>query len=1000
MSKTDLSIVQLIFSLFIFLFSGFVITFLWRRNQRNHNRLVKFQLFGLGFAGITLTCIFLVPAWAHLYTEILWYKSISYDHIFFSLLHLKWIRLIGKHLLIALVFISSNCLVAHLICPVSNEFGRWTEGRTYRFYRLIATIVILISVVLALPMAFFWDDFLRADNAIQIDDLEPIFQLPKTYFLFQFPKDRITNTWYRCLMWSNILIMALLYHFYYRRDPQTLARIKISLALHTSILWLFLLILSFWGCQLDIWNTLFTSKVPWGLGRLNGFGFIDDKLVKAYRLYRIVLCLFGISILSNLIWRVRWIWYVSAIGWMVSYLVLIQAYPLVSHLIKERRDPHVEIPYLVNHIQATRQAFGLDSMTLRVGDVTGSATLDLIEKHPEVKNNIQIWDRRVLYEVLTGHPQRLMPYFQFHPYTDVDRYRINGNLRQVLVAAREIDVESLPEEAQDWVHRKLIYTHGYGVCVVPVNEFQQQDPVFWVKGEKRVGDEWRLVSQNDFPTITQPQIYYGELTQEYVIVGTNREEVDLENHEYQGEGGISLNNWIRRFAFAVRFDFWRIILSTDINSEESRIMFRRKIGTRKATSLEIVADRVSHVAPFFRCDPDPYIVVGDDGQLWWIVDLYLTSDHYPNSKTYIDQTTLMETYSEPKFDRYNYIRNPAVAVINAYSGKINFYFTKETTEPISLSYEKAFATDDGRSLFKPLQEMPAGLQNHLRYPDYLTRVQAEIYKDYHVLDSHPKNYSTIFFQASDKWDIPKEKYGEDNSYKSMMPYYATVSLPSSHSNSGLVEFVNIIPFTPPERVRYMNAVMVARCDDEFYGQLVLYNLPKDQTILGPTLAEATIDTELSQDLTLWNQQGTVVIRGNLLVIPVENTLFYIEPIYLKPEGVEYPDLEVITVQAGGQFASASDFDGALREIYGIGVSAINKEQIQKKTNGNSEAATLSLEHLIQSASKNYNQYLELTGDGNLSKAAEAFETLGQNLKSLVKKEYINPPPIEQTQNNQ
>ena len=322
------------------------------------------------------------------------------------------------------------------------------------------------------------------------------------------------------------------------------------------------------------------------------------------------------------------------------------------------------------------------------------------------------------------------------------------------------------------------------------------------------------------------------------------------------------------------------------------------------------------------------------------------------------------------------------------------------TKLIYDEYEKAFATDDGRSLFKPLQEMPAGLQNHLRYPDYLTRVQAEIYKDYHVLDSHPKNYSTIFFQASDKWDIPKEKYGEDNSYKSMMPYYATVSLPSSHSNSGLVEFVNIIPFTPPERVRYMNAVMVARCDDEFYGQLVLYNLPKDQTILGPTLAEATIDTELSQDLTLWNQQGTVVIRGNLLVIPVENTLFYIEPIYLKPEGVEYPDLEVITVQAGGQFASASDFDGALREIYGIGVSAINKEQIPKKTNGNSEAATLSLEHLIQSASKNYNRYLELTGDGNLSKAAEAFETLGQNLKSLVKKEYINPPPIEQIQNNQ
>ena len=456
---------------------------------------------------------------------------------------------------------------------------------------------------------------------------------------------------------------------------------------------------------------------------------------------------------------------------------------------------------------------------------------------------------------------------------------------------------------------------------------------------------------------------------------------------------------MRRLSFAFRFDFWRIILSKDINPETSRIMFWRKVGTREKSSLKTITDRVSHIAPFFRCDPDPYIVVGQDGQLWWIIDLYLTSQYYPNSKTYIDRTTLLETSSEPKFDQYNYIRNTAVAVVNAYSGKVDFYFTKEEKESISLTYQKAFATNDRKSFFKSLREMPAGLQNHLRYPDYLTRVQAEIYKDYHVFDSHTKNYSTIFFQASDKWDIPKEKYGQNRSYQQMMPYYATVSLPDNYQNSNLVEFVNIIPFTPPERVRYMNALMVARCDGESYGQLVLYNLPKDQTISGPTLAEATIDTELSQDLTLWNQQGTTVIRGNLLVVPVENTLFYIEPIYLKPEGVSYPDLEVITVQAGGQFAAASDFDSALKKIYGIGISS--KIEPEKGTNedSNAEAVILNLDHLIQSASTNYNQYLELTGNGKVLEAAEAFEALGQDLRSLVKKEYINQPSTRQAKNN-
>ena len=985
MTKADLAVFQILISILLLVLSLISGILLWRRGQQTRNQTRRIQAIALSSAGVTGVAVLALPSLAYLYTELLWHESVQYDRIFLSLLHLKWFKLLAKYLLISIAFIGVNCFAAHFFCPISSEFGRWTRARTHHFYIIIVIIVGLVSIVLATPMVLLWDHFLRFEYGSPTNDVDPIFQQQISYFLFRFPADKIQNIWWRLLMWSNLVIMGLLYHFYYRRDPHTMARIQLRLASHGTVLWLMLLGLSFWGCQLGIWKTLFTFKVPWGLGRIDGFGFVDDKLIQVYKIHRIVICTIGAGLVVNLMLRKRWVWYAAGLTWGLSHLILIQVYPMVVHLVKERRDPHIEVPYFDNHIQSTRKAFALDRIELRTEQVKGNATLDLIERHPEVKENIQIWDRRVLYEVLTEHPQRLMPYFQFHPYTDVDRYRINGRLRQVLVAAREIDSSQLPAEAQDWVHRKLIYTHGYGVCVVPVNEFQQKDPVFWVRGMKKAADKWQTVSKDGFPLVRQPQIYYGELTRNYVIVGTTRDEVDLENQNYQGKGGVRLNNWIRRFCFALRFDFWRIMLSKDIDPKTSRIMLWRKIGTKEVNSPKTIVDRVSHIAPFFKYDPDPYIVVGNDGQLWWIIDLYLTSQTYPNAKTYVDQTELIETYSEPTFDKYNYIRNPAVAVVNAYNGQVDFYFTKEVNEPLSLAYQKAFAntTNKGNNpLFKTRQEMPTGLQYHLRYPDYLTKVQAEIYKDYHVIDSHPDSYSTIFFQGSDKWEIPKEKYGQNRSYESMMPYYVTIRLPDSsdpdHHNQ--VEFVNMIPFTPPERVRYMNAWMVARCDRDHYGQLVLYNLPKDEPIPGPTLVEGTIETELSQDLTLWNQQGTTVIRGNLLVIPVGNTLFYIEPIYLKPENVARPDLQVVTVQAGGEFASASDFDSALRQIYGVGIAKKKREQTE---NGLEIKSPFNLDTLIQSASENYNQYLELTGSGKVVEAARAFDALGQDLKALV-----------------
>ena len=426
--------------------------------------------------------------------------------------------------------------------------------------------------------------------------------------------------------------------------------------------------------------------------------------------------------------------------------------------------------FLGKHIESTRQAFGLDQIEER-DHIKGAATREMISRNTEIKENIQLWDRRVLYEVLMDQ-QFIERYYRFHPYTDVDRYWVNGQYRQVLTAAREIAKLS---EAQDWVNQKLKYTHGYGVCVVPVNEFMEEDanPNFWVKGI------YPMESTYPELAVTHPQIYYGELTKDYVIVNTKQKEINPKGEQYQGSGGIKIGSWFRRLCFGTRFDFWRVLLSTD-PTPESKVLFWRKIGTRNPGSSKTVGDRISHIAPFLKYDPDPYIVIGDDGQLWWIVDTYITSRSYPNAKTSVDETNLKKNplYSEPTFDRFNYIRNPAVAIVNAYSGKVNFYFTK-ANEPITAAYQKTFS-----NLFKSKDQIPAGLQNHLRYPDYLTRIQAEMYADYHVQEAE------IFYPGSDRWNIPQEKYY--SSYQTIVPYYAMLKLPGENTP----EFVNMVPFSP------------------------------------------------------------------------------------------------------------------------------------------------------------------------------------------------------------
>ena len=713
-----------------------------------------------------------------------------------------------------------------------------------------------------------------------------------------------------------------------------MSRVKRHIIFHGTALWLLLLIVSGWRSFVGLWDKVYKTPLTLEISSLHGLFYVDFHRTAATKLYCGVLIGIAIVIVFNILWRRRLLWYVTAGVWGLSYVLLLHVYPIGIYLWDARVNIiEKEEPYLTQHIKDTQTAFELDTIQKVTQEPSEEpATLETITENEAIKQNIQLWDRRVLYEALRD--KQIVTHYNFHPYTDVDRYKVNGEYRQVLIAAREVSPEN---NITGWEQLKLEYTHGYGVCMSPVNAFVEDGyPDFWIS-------EVPIITQHGFE-VTQPYIYYGEMTHDYAIVKTERKQKPTEDtdelpavtdnndvdvkaekiatalkHTYTGDGGIPIGGWFRRLCFALRFDFFRVLRSDRI-TPESRIMFRRKIGTRRDGQL--VWDRVSHIVPFLNYDPDPYIVV-NNGQLYWIIDFYVTSQYYPNSQMYIDDTALLnrngELYDEPDYDKFNYIRNSGVAVVNAYTGAVNFYAVKEDEE-ILQAYQKAFP-----DLFKTVEEMPEGLTAHLRYPDYLTRIQAEMYGTYH------QNANDFYVQRN-QWLIPKETYYSSKSDQEMMPYYAMIQLPGEDN----MEFVNMIPLTPPKLDKRLKAWMVARCDAPNYGQRIIYILTND--VPGPTQIEADINKAISGDLLRWKEANDV-IRGNLLIIPIEDALFYIEAIYLQekkltpkkgekaiePDTPRRPKLEMVVVKTGSsELGTAKTLDQALDVLF-LG-APVNGEQ--------------------------------------------------------------------------
>ena len=623
----------------------------------------------------------------------------------------------------------------------------------------------------------------------------------------------------------------------------------------------------------------------------------------------------------------------------INFIALTAIPGLLQWLMVQPNEITYERPYIANNIKFTRYAFGLNKIKLKEYPMDGAFNQSVVAQNPSIFSNIRLWDWRALDAVYRQF-QEFRLYYEFSD-VDVDRYKFGGQYRQVMVSGREININNLPPQSQTFVNERFQYTHGYGIAMSTVNEFSSQGlPHMLIKD---------IPPKSEYPSleVKQPRIYYGELTTTPVIVNSKEKEFDYPSGadnvytRYNGKGGVRISNFWRKFLFGWKFDGTNFLFS-DYPTDSSRIMFHRQISKR-----------VKLLAPFLKFDNDAYLVLAN-GKLYWMIDAYTTSQYFP--------------YSQPS-DSYisgiNYIRNSVKAVVNAYDGTVNFYIM-DNTDPIIKVWDKIFP-----GLFKSKDQMPKDLLAHIRYPTDLLQVQGLIFEKYHMTDP------IVFYNQEDLWMRATEKYYSQ--VQPVDPYYIMWQLPGMDKP----QFVVMMPFTPKNR-QVLIGWIAGMCDPDNYGQLIAYQFPKDKTILGPQQVETKIDQDsfLSGQLTLWDQRGSNVIRGNVLAIPVNNTLFYVEPIYLKAETAAYPELQLVVVMQGNNMSYAKTFDQALNGLF----AKMAGEPVQTiSTTGQQQTALpviVSMQQQIQTANDAFNNYLKLSGEKKFTEAAKELEKLQQSLQDL------------------
>lgn len=876
-----------------------------------------------------------------LYVDWLWFQDVGYGRLFGTILSYKFILGAGAGALLALT------VYVNLKIASSSAGGFRYSGPDNIIElpppelidpilkRLLLPGALLVGLMAAPQGAANWEQLSLFLNPVSFKLADPQFGHDVSFYVFILPCLRIAYHW-SIFAISLTAVASAVVHLVYRGIEYTAHGVILGERARKHLLVLAGLFLIFKACgyYLDAFDILHSPRgVSFGASYADVYGTLPALRVLTF------LALIAAALCFAQIARSGYKLVFLGVGSLVVvHLIGLNAYPtLLQRFRVTPNEIEAERPFIERTVKFTRFAFGLDKIETKDFPAEDLLTAADLKRNESTISNIRLWDHRPLLTTY-AQLQEIRPYYKFVD-VDNDRYVIDGTYRQVMLSARELSHRHL--QSQNWINEHLTFTHGHGVVFGPVNQVTSSgQPEFFIKD----------IPPNASTSlkITRPEIYYGELANEYILVQTKSQELDYPSGDqniyttYKGTGGVPIGSFWRKLVFAAHHTSMRILLSQDLTSE-SRILYHQRIQ-----------DRVKKIAPFITFDRDAYIVIAQGGRLFWIVDGYTNSDRFP--------------YSEPlRRQGTNYIRNSVKAVVDAYNGTVEFYLS-DTNDPIIQSFAKTFP-----QMFKAMDTMPEDLRSHVRYPQDLFTIQAQVYTTYHMQDPQ------VFYNKEDLLSIPRRTI--EGRERDMEPYYTIMRLPGEEKE----EFILLIPFTPNKRDN-MRSWLAARSDGKNYGKLTALEFPKAKLVYGPKQIDARIDqdTTISQQLTLWSQRGSQVIRGSLLAIPIEKSLLYVQPLYLAADQGSLPELKRVIVAFGNRIAMEESLDQALQRIFGAKPATVAEPTPQAASapapgaKGDQSLARQALDH--------YQRSQELLKQGNWAGYGEELKKVEALLREMQKRQ--------------
>jgi uncharacterized membrane protein (UPF0182 family) len=912
-----------------------------------------------------------------IYISAIWFDSLGYSSVYWYIFRAKLLTFAVFAILTVAILRTAFWLLERTFSAstlerrtivVNNQKVNINPGRLFRPVAWILSL--LLGLFFGLGMKDGWREFALYLNQQAATTADPIFHKPLSFYLFSLPVHQILSKWLITLS-VVILIFTVIFAVLSATQKQASKAAAATLrgtsyAAASFALAAFLLLLA-WRVYLARFPYLWEDHQSF-----SGVTYTEDNyFLPGLTFVAIALIVAAAVIILNAFTKRKLRFAVGAVALpILVYIVagmLIPAY--VQSFVVKPNELGRETPYIEHNINWTRRAFKLEGVETRDFDVDSSITGLDAGNNQSTFDNIRLWDWSALRDTLR-QIQEIRTYYDFGD-VDVDRYKVGGQTRQMMLAARELDVSKLPEQSRTWINEKMIYTHGYGVTMNTSNEFTPEGMPRFVLSNMPIES-----SAPDEIKVTRPEIYFGQKTDTDVYVKTNQQEFNFpqgdsaSSNVYEGTGGIPIGGFFRRLLLAWALGDLSKLPFSDAITSESRVLMRRNIR-----------ERVEALAPYLVYDNDPYIVVSGDGRLFWIMDAFTESTNYPYSRHY------------PAGDKsVNYIRNSVKVTVDAYNGAVDFYVF-DPEDPLINAYRATFP-----ALFKDASRMPADLRAHIRYPETLIKTQGDVFSLYHTTNAK------VFFQREDVWSVASQvslnKEKQQQQTEPLEPYFVLMQLPGEQIRN---EFVEIMPFTPASR-NNMIGWMAGRSDGDAYGSLLVYNFPKSRLVDGPLQIEARIDQDpqLSGQFSLWNQQGSRVRRGNLLVIPIGRSLLYVEPIYLQAERSPMPELRLVVLATEEHLVFGSNFQEALTKLFGEGGKPVEqpkqgeqpkpeqpkpeqpKPSESPQTTTPQTALPATTQQLINRATTDFADYQRLTAEGKLGEAGQKLESLKRDLEELKK----------------